>query len=145
MKHAFVSLFALVVMLTTFAAPTTALARVEEPIIKFENLQSATFELLLENFPDTINRGQTLSGSVTVIAKGNPIQRFRVNFELFVVTPLGDALIESGSFRIDGDSKRTFNVSIPVRGDARPGDYTLRLVLTVGNETLTAEHVVTVV
>jgi hypothetical protein len=145
MKNLYVSFLAIAMVLTTFTVPTMAATPVEEPIIQFGDAQNATFEVLMENFPDTINRGQTLSGSVTVIANGNPIQRFRVNFELFVVTPLGDALIESGSFRIDGNSKRTFNVSIPVRADARPGDYTLRLVLTVGNETLTAEHVVTVV
>ena len=144
MKHTHTSLLALIVMMMTFAVPAMAGAPVQEPIFQIPPVRSATFDIIVEDFPDTISRGQTLTGSVTVVANGNPSQRFRVRLELLVETPLGDAPIQSGTFRINGNSRRTFNLSIPVSANARPGEHTLRFVVTVGGETLTAEHVIVV-
>lgn len=144
MKRTHTSLLALIMMVMTFAAPAMAAAPSQEPIFQIPPVRSATFDVIIENFPDTIGRGQTLTGSITVSASGNPSQRFRVRVELLIETPLGDAPIQSGTFRINGNSRRTFDVSVPVSPNAQPGEHTLRFVITAGNEVLTAEHVIVV-
>jgi hypothetical protein len=135
MKQAFVSLLALVLMTAPFATPARANGVV----------QGERVAIYLENFPDTVAAGSTMSGVVTVVVAGNPAQRFRAEFEVLVVTPLGDAPIQSGTFRIAGSSKRSHTLSMPIDENAKASTMAFKVIVTVAGETLSAEHVFTIV
>ena len=135
MKQAFVSLLALVLMTATFAVPARA-----NGVFAGERVT-----IYLEEFPDTVAAGGTMNGVVTVVVTGQPGQRFRAEFEVLVVTPFGEAPVQSGSFRISANSKRSAAISMPVDEHAKAGTVGFKVVVTVAGETVTADHLVTVV
>jgi hypothetical protein len=97
------------------------------------------FSLTLSGLQDKVVVGDTITGTLTLTtapAKG----RYQVHYEVLVSTPLGEAPVQSGTFRMTPGRTRTFPLSLPVTADVAPGIYQIELVVEIAGETLSVVH-----
>jgi hypothetical protein len=133
MKKAYVSLVALALVFASFSA--SAFANGEAV--------ASNFSVSMTGFPDTISRGDTLTGTISITLAGQKdpfAKRQRVRVEVFVATPLGNAPVRTATLSMLPGTTRTLNVAIPVDKTAAPGLYAMKLVVTVGGETAAVGH-----
>lgn len=132
MKQVYVSLIALVLLIATAGAPTA----------KANGFESGrTFSLSVEGFAQDMSRGEDLTGAIVISTFGiSPAVRTRVDYQIYIATPLGDAPVQTGSFFLRGDRTRTFHVSLPIDENAAPGIYSAKFVVTIAGETLSVGH-----
>ena len=79
MKTAYVSLVALALIFASFSAPAFA----------YGEAVASTFAVSMTGFPDTISRGQTLTGTISIRLAGvkDPFaKRQRVHVDVFIAT-----------------------------------------------------------
>jgi hypothetical protein len=135
MKQAFVSFVALALIFVGGLASSKANGVAS----------TSLFTVSMAGFPDSVKRGSLVTGTITIsMAPTTQIGRTQVSYQLFVSTPFGDAPVKSGTFALRDGREKTIKISIPVTDAAAPGLYRLRLVVSVGNETASVTHDLTV-
>jgi hypothetical protein len=135
MKQAYTFLFVLALIVSANAVPASANGIG----------QASNFSVELAGFPDTVKRGEKITGTITLTLDPTvSIKRQQVGFQLFISTPLGDAPVRTGSFLVPKSGTKTIHVSFPVSENAPAGQYELRLVITFDGETATVTHALTV-
>lgn len=131
MRHAVLSLVA-VLFLTTTLGLAPAYAQKGEA--------GQNFSLSLGEMKDLVSPGDTMTGSVTITIFGDSTRRVPVTYEAVIKTPLGDAPLQSGSATMRAGRTRTIPFEFAVDEDAAPGEYILKIAVTVAGETLTVTH-----
>ena len=132
MQRSIVSILAAVLMFT--------------PLFAAEALANGTaggkvFSVTLEGLADTVSRGQSLDGQLTVTYNGpEKLGPRKVRVQAFIETPIGDSLAQSAAFRINPGESRTFPLSFPIDEAAAPGTYRLKIVVSIGTESLSVGH-----
>jgi hypothetical protein len=135
MRKAYVSVIAILLLLGITAGTASANG----------TTTGSTFSVTASGFPDSVRPGDTMEGTVSVSMPGNPaLMRVQVYYFIYVTTPLGSGLVESGSFGMRAGRTRTFNISLPVEANAVPGLHSVKLAVRVGRETLSVGHEFTV-
>lgn len=131
MKQVYAYSLALALVLATFATPSMA-----------NGTGSATgFTVTMQDFPDVVSRGDEVSGTVTItVDEQTRSARRMVNYSFYITTPLGDALVDSGSFSMRTDVPRTISLSQPIDERAPIGLYQIKLVVTIGQYSASVGH-----
>lgn len=136
MKQGFVSVLALTLALIFAAAAPSKANGIAE---------GRGFTVSMDDFPDVVARGEDVTGKITIsMFPSMPIRRADVVYQVYITTPFGEAPVLSGSFTLRPGVTRSVKISIPVDPTATPGDYSMRLVLTSGGESVSVDHDLTV-
>jgi hypothetical protein len=136
MKNSALSLLAILVLTLSFAV---------SPVNANDTASNEEFSVSLSGMTDFAMPGDTLEGqlSITLAPPVTPIAaKKQVYYDVAIATPLGDATVFSGSFRMRAGRTRTIPLSFPIEPDAAPGFYTVKIALTVDGETLSVGHTV---
>jgi len=104
-----------------------------------------TFAVSVTGFPDSVVAGDVMNGvvSITIFGPGSPV-RVPVRYAIYSTSAIGDGHVSSGEFAMRSGRTRTMHIEIPVDPEARAGQFDFKLVVTVGNESLSLGHTLTV-
>jgi hypothetical protein len=136
MRKAALSLLAVFVLTLSFAvAPASANTTVV----------GETFAISLDDMPDSAVAGNTVTGTFTI----NLLDSIRavkrtVSYTVTAESPFGEAVLQSGSFRMTSGNTRTFELSLPIASTTRSGVYEIHVNVTVESETLGVDHAITI-
>lgn len=135
MRQAFVSILAIALLVGSAAGPALANG----------TATGRAFTVTVSGFPETVRVGDSMDGTIAVTLFGGPsLVRYQARFQVYVATAVGQGLVDSGSFSVRPGHTRTFNISMPVEPNATPGPHSVKMVVTIANESLSVGHEFTV-
>lgn len=135
-KKGYVYFLALALMLTTFSAPSYANG----------TASADNFTVTMQDFPDEVSPGKSLTGSFTVTmhSQGRDARQ-TVTYEFYIDSPLGDARVQTGTFVVRPDQPYTLKIDLPVADTVPYGLYEMKLTVTMGNSSTSVGHTIDVV